>query len=158
MKRIRFWSGAIAAATLCAACHHQAKMSTMGGSVAPAGGQSYNVQVWTGNKQADLPFPTQRVAMSLRWAESDEGIASWNEGFASNTQAHTTVHTDHSHGMLRSIRVTLAGDPTQTGPALVIDSVAVTSTSGGPHYVCVGGAAAASVRPGSADELHCRRE
>ena len=161
MIHIRLLGAAAAGAALCAAaaCQHQMRTSTMGGTVAP-GGSSYDVQVWTGNKRSDVPFPTQRVAMSLRWAESDEGLASWNEGFASNTQARQTVRVDHPHGMLRAVRVTLDGDPNQTGPALLVDSVGVTSAASGVRYVCVnnGTSATASIRPGASSDLHCRKE
>ena len=157
MNRIRNWGGAMAAAALCTACAHQMKTTTMAGSVAPSAAGSYDVQVWSGNKRAELPFPSQRVEMSLHWAEADEGIASWNDGFASNTQARQTVHVDHPHGMLHTVRVSLAGDPTQTGPALVIDSVGVTSEANGVRYVCYGGAKAANIRPGTSSDLGCRR-
>jgi hypothetical protein len=154
MNRIGHWMSVVGATIACGACSHSmhtAQTSTMGGDVA-ATGNMYTVQLWSGNKKAQVPFPTQPVNTSLRWAEADEGVIHWNEGFASNTQAKRTVRIDHPHGALHAVQVSLDRDPAGTGPALVIDSVSVSSSSA--TYVCAG-TSPVQIQPGALSELVC---
>ncbi|HEY4129802.1 MAG TPA: hypothetical protein VGM50_04265 [Gemmatimonadaceae bacterium] len=149
------WIGVAGAAMLCAACNHNmGSTTTMGGTLAPA--DAYTVHLWAGNKSAEVPFPTQPVAASLRWAEADEGVAHWNEGFASNRQDKQTVRVDHPHGSLHAVRVSLQGDPAGTGPALVVDSVTVSSSTGSPSFVCED-VSPAKIQPGMSADLGCVR-
>lgn len=141
---------------LCAACAGNVQTATRSGDVAPMG-QAYTVQLWSGNKKAEVPFPTQAVNASLRWMDADEGVIHWNEGFASNTQARDTVRVTRPHGALRQVRVSLDHDPAGTGPALVLDSVSVTSSSGAARFVCTAGMPPAKIQPGTSADLSCAR-
>jgi hypothetical protein len=154
MDRIGKWMGAVGAAMLCAACSHNVQTATRSGDLA-TGGEPYTVQIWSGNKKAAIPFPQQPVSTSLHWAEADEGVIHWNQGFASNTQAKRMVKVSRPHGPLNAVRVALDNDPAGTGPALVVDSIAVSSSSG-PRYVCMG-REPTSVQPGTTADLNCAR-
>jgi hypothetical protein len=162
MKRLQLWSGAIATAVLCTACQHNTGMSTMSanGTVAsPAPANSYDVRIWSGNKKAEIAYPQQRVSTSLKWAESDEGIAAWPSGAMNDKMTDKVVKVDHAHGMLRSVRITMDGTTGEEGPALVVDSVSVASAAGAAHYVCADmKASPAKITPGASDDLSCRKE
>ncbi len=155
MDAVSKWIGVVGAAMMCAACNHNMGSSTtMGGNV--ASGDAYTVQVWSGNKKAEVPFPTQPVATSLRWEEADEGVIHWNEGFASSSQAKRMVRVDHPHGPLHAVRVSLDGDPAGTGPALVVDSISVSSSTTAAKYMCAG-IQPAKIQPGTSMDLSCAR-
>jgi hypothetical protein len=131
---------------------------TVAGSIAGTG-DTYAVRLWSGNKKASIAYPQQRVETSLRWAESDEGIAAWPTGAIGDKIPDEKVKVDHPHGSLRAVRVSMAPTTGEMGPALVIDSISVAAASNGARFVCTNPkGSSASIQPGASTDLNCRKE